>query len=112
VWHGSTSTHLVSHNACCCHTVETVRPYIHTQQSGNCNDYTEMYKIFNPEIPGLEPPNPGISGLRNMSGIRGSGSWNWNPYSPLLVPFLSTLHGVTNEGSFSELSEIVIPSHR
>jgi hypothetical protein len=24
----------------------------------------EMYKIFNPEIPGLEPPNPRISGLR------------------------------------------------
>jgi hypothetical protein len=38
----------------CCHTVETVRPYIHTQQSGNCNDYIEMYEIFNPEIPGLE----------------------------------------------------------
>jgi hypothetical protein len=30
-----------------------------------------MYEIFNPEIPGLEPPNPGISGLRNMSGIPG-----------------------------------------
>jgi hypothetical protein len=28
-----------------------------------------MYEIFNPEIPGLEQPNPGISGLRKMSGI-------------------------------------------
>jgi hypothetical protein len=53
----------------CCHTVETVRPYIHTQQRGNCNDYIEMYEIFNPEILGLEPPNPGILGLRNMSGM-------------------------------------------
>jgi hypothetical protein len=32
-----------------------------------------MYEIFNPKIPGLEPPNPGISGLRNMSGIPGFG---------------------------------------
>jgi hypothetical protein len=32
-----------------------------------------MYEIFNPEIPGLEPPNPGISGLINMSGIPGFG---------------------------------------
>jgi hypothetical protein len=28
-----------------------------------------MFEIFTPEIPGLEPPNPGISGLRKMSGI-------------------------------------------
>jgi hypothetical protein len=63
-----------SRNACA---VETVRPheglaYIHKQlQSGNSNNYIEMYKIFNPEIPRLEPPNPGISGLRKMPGIPG-----------------------------------------
>jgi hypothetical protein len=48
-----------------------MKAYIHTQQSGNSNDYIEMYEIFNPEIPGLEPPNPGISGLRKMPGIPG-----------------------------------------
>jgi hypothetical protein len=32
-----------------------------------------MYQIFNPEIPGLEPPNTGISGLRKMPGIPGFG---------------------------------------
>jgi hypothetical protein len=32
------------------------------------------YQIFNPEIPGLEPPNTGISGLRKMPEIR-----DWNP---------------------------------
>jgi hypothetical protein len=31
----------------------------------------EMYEIFNPEIPGLEPPNPGIE----------KNSRDWNPYS-------------------------------
>ena len=46
-----------------------MKAYIHTLQSGNSNDFTEMYEIFNPEIPGLEPPNPGISGLRKMPGI-------------------------------------------
>jgi hypothetical protein len=30
-----------------------------------------MYEIFNPEIPGLELPNPGILGLRKMPGILG-----------------------------------------
>jgi hypothetical protein len=74
VWHRSTSTHLaIKSQRMCCHTVETVRPYIHTQQSGNCNDYIEMYELFNPETPGLEPPNPGTSGLRNISGIPGFG---------------------------------------
>jgi hypothetical protein len=29
-----------------------------------------MHEIFNPEIPGLEPPNPGISGLRKMRDPR------------------------------------------
>jgi hypothetical protein len=28
-----------------------------------------MYEIFNPEIPGLQPTNPEISGLRKMPGI-------------------------------------------
>jgi hypothetical protein len=32
-----------------------------------------MYEIFNPEIPGLEPPNPGISGLTKIPGIRDPG---------------------------------------
>jgi hypothetical protein len=32
-----------------------------------------MYEIVNPKIPGLEPPNLGISGLRTMSGIRDPG---------------------------------------
>jgi hypothetical protein len=32
-----------------------------------------MYEIFNPEIPGLEPLNPGISGLRKTLGIRDPG---------------------------------------
>jgi hypothetical protein len=53
----------------CCNAVEKVHPYINTQQSGNCGDYIQMNQIFNPEIPGLEPPNIGISALRNMSGI-------------------------------------------
>jgi hypothetical protein len=38
------------------------------------NKLIEMYQIFNPEIPGLEPPNTGISGLRKMPGI-GIPSW-------------------------------------
>jgi hypothetical protein len=33
--------------------------------------YIEMYEIVNPEIPELEPSNPGISGLRKKSGIPG-----------------------------------------
>jgi hypothetical protein len=45
-----------------------------------------MYEIFNPEFPGLEPPNPGISGLRNMSGIPGFG-----------IPGLESLVGMLNE---------------
>jgi hypothetical protein len=40
-----------------------IRAYIRTQLSRNCNDYIEMYEIFNPEIPGLEPPNTRIPGL-------------------------------------------------
>jgi hypothetical protein len=42
-----------------------------------------MYDIFNPEIPGLKPPNPGISGLRKMPEIpafRDSRCRDWNPY--------------------------------
>jgi hypothetical protein len=33
----------------------------------------EMHEILNPEIPGLELPNPGILGLRQMLGIQGFG---------------------------------------
>jgi hypothetical protein len=61
-----------SHNACAVVLLRLyalIKAYIHTQQSGNANDYIEMYEIFNPEIPGLEPPNPEISVLRKMSGI-------------------------------------------
>jgi hypothetical protein len=50
-----------------------MKAYIHTQQSGNSNDYIEMYEIFNPEIPGLEPPNPVILGLRKMPRDPGIG---------------------------------------
>jgi hypothetical protein len=60
-----------SRNACAVKTECPIKAYIHTQQSGNSNDYVEMYEIFNPEIPRLEPPNPGISGLRKMLGIPG-----------------------------------------
>ena len=38
-----------SHNACAdssTSTVETVRPNVQTQQSGNCNGYTEIYDIL------------------------------------------------------------------
>jgi hypothetical protein len=43
------STHLTMHVLSYCR--DSIRPNIHTQQSGNRNDYMEMHEIFNPEIP-------------------------------------------------------------
>jgi hypothetical protein len=61
-----------------------------------------MYEIFYPEIPGLEPPNPGISGLRKIPGIRdpGIGIPNYDPnYDPLMnseVDTKSPEHGTSS----------------
>ena len=64
---GLTSTHLKTHVLYV--VISRLYVLLLTQQSGNCNDYIEMHEIFNPEIPGLELPNPGISGLRKMPGF-------------------------------------------
>jgi hypothetical protein len=50
----------------------------------NCNHYIEMYEVVNPEIPGLDGSNPGISGLRKSPGSRDSGSRDCNPSAQCL----------------------------
>jgi hypothetical protein len=64
----------------CCRTVETVRPYIRTQQNGNFNDYIEMYEIFIPKSRDWNRPIPGFRKFTKMPGIRdpGIGIPTWN----------------------------------
>jgi hypothetical protein len=44
-----------------------------------------MYEIVNPEIPGLEPSNPGISGLRIMQYLKKKNQFTKMPSASRLL---------------------------
>jgi hypothetical protein len=73
-----TLTHLTTHVLSFC---QDCVPYTYTTQMETVMIKRDMYEIFNPEIWGLEPPNPRISGLRQIPRIPGLESLSTMPNS-------------------------------